>query len=136
MKEDYKRLFANLEPPEPPVGLFDKIFQGIHKKQHLLIIKRRIALFSIGVVGSAAAFIPVFQMTKSALAESGFMQFFSLFFSDFEVLTAYWHNFALALLESLPVISIAALLGTIFIFIGSLKFLTRDIKVALSSLKS
>lgn len=127
MREDYQKLFSHLESPEPPAGLFEKIMRRISNEQHISTFKWRIALFSTGVVGSIAAFIPVFQMAKSAFAESGFTQFFSLFFSDLELVVSHWQNFILALLESLPVMSTVALLATVFIFISSLKFLTRDI---------
>jgi hypothetical protein len=130
--QEYKKLFSYLTPPEPPAGLFDKIMQRIYKEQRLLIIKRRIVLFSAGALGSAAAFIPVFRMVQSAFSQSGFLEFFSLLFSDSGLVITYWQNFALALMESLPVMSVAALLGTIFIFIGSIKFLSQDIKVVLT----
>jgi len=136
MHKDWEKLFNYLKTPEPAEGLFEKITQRIRKEQRLLIIKRRLALFSIGVVGSAAAFIPVFRMVQSGFTESGFTEFFSLIFSDLGPVTAHWQNFVLALLESLPVMSIAAFLGIIFIFIESLKFLTRDIKVVFKPLNS
>ena len=127
MDKDYEKLFSQFQTPEPPAGLFDKIMKRIHRKQRLLIFKR-LALFSIGVIGSGAAFVPVFQMVQSGLNESGFIKFFLLLFSDLELVMANWQNFGLALLESLPVMSIVAFLALIFVFVESLKFLTQNVK--------
>lgn len=134
MNKDYEKLFSQLETPEPAAGLFDKIIQRIRREQRLLVIKRRLVLFSVGTLGSVVAFIPVFRLVQSGLAESGFMEFFSLIFSDLGLVTAHWQNFVLALLESLPVMSVVMFLAVIFIFIESLKFLTRDIKVVFKPL--
>lgn len=100
----------------------------IHREQRILVIKRRIAVFSIVLIGSIIAFFPVFNMLKSAFVESGFMQFLSLLFSDFEVVLSYWQSFALSLLESLPVLSLMAFLAVVLGFLESAKYLTKDIK--------
>jgi len=127
MHKDWENLFNCLETPEPADGLFDKILQRIRKEQRLSIFRRQLALFSIGVVGSSVALIPAFQMVQSELVASGFVEFFSLLFSDLGLVMAHWQNFVFALLESLPVMSIVAFLAVIFIFIESLKFLTHNI---------
>jgi hypothetical protein len=49
---------------------------------------------------------------------------------------SYWQNFVFALLESLPIVSIAALLATIFVFLESVKFLVQDIRVILAPIKN
>ncbi len=129
VRKDCEKLFSHLETPEPPEGLFDKIMQRIHKEQLFLTLKRRIILFSMALAGSAAALISTFRILQTGLVESGFMEFLSLFFSDFGVVTAQWQNFTLALMEALPAVSIAAFLAAIFIFLEALKFLIRDMRV-------
>ncbi len=115
---------------EPPIGLFEKIMNRIHKEERLLVIKRRIVIFSIGLVGSLSGFIPAFKMARIGFIESGFFQFSSLIFSDFSIVMAYWQSFAAALLETLPIMSIIVLLGILFVFLESLKYLTKNIKLA------
>lgn len=113
---------------DPPLGLFDKIMSRIHGEQRLLAIKYRIIVFSISLVGSLIAFFPALQTVKTEFIESGFIQFFSLFFSDFSIVMTYWQSFVLTLLEALPAFGLVMLLTVVFIFLGSLRFLTKDIK--------
>lgn len=129
MRKDYEKLLTHFQSAEPPDDLFDKIMSRINLERRLLVIKRRFVIFSIGLVGSIVAFIPVFRMVQTGFNESGFVEFFSLIFSDSGVVISYWQNFTLTLLESLPVMSIAVFLATVFVFLGSLKFLVQDIKI-------
>jgi len=131
MRKDYEKLFSHLKSPEPPDGLFEKIMLRLHKERQLLTLKRRLTIFSVGLIGSAVAFIPAFKMVQAGFIESGFMDFFSLLFSDTGIVMAYWQNFALSLLETLPVLSLMALLATVLVFLESLKLLARDIKILL-----
>ena len=113
---------------ELPEGIFGRIMARLRAEQRLLTIKRRMAIFSIGLIGSGVAFIPVFKMAQVEISNSGFLQFFSLLFSDFGTVAAYWQSFVLSLLETFPAVSAAALLSVILVFLGSLKFLVRNIK--------
>lgn len=129
--ESIKKSFHDFQTPEPPKDLFGKIMSRIRKEQRTSI-RRRIIIFSIGLLGSLAAFIPVFQSARNAFAEFGFIQFFSLLFSDSEIIITYWRSFVLTLLESLPVMSIVALLAIILIFLESLKLLVKNITIFLN----
>lgn len=128
MRQDYEKLFSNIQLTEPPAGLFDKIISRIYNERNLMAVRRRVVIFSIGFAGSVIALAPAFLAVRTGLAESGFAYYFSLLFSDFNVVAAYWQNFALALLEALPITSMALLLGIIFVFLGSLRFLSKNIK--------
>jgi ABC-type phosphate/phosphonate transport system permease subunit len=113
---------------ELPEGIFDRIMARINTERRILTFKRRLAIFSIGFIGSGIAFIPAFKMVEAGFIESGFLQFFSLLFSDFRTVAAYWQSFIMSLLETLPAISLAIFLAVIFVFLASLRFLVRDIK--------
>lgn len=117
---------------EPPKGLFEKVILRLKREQRIAAI-RRLAVFGLTTISSALAFIPAFQMAKTGFAESGFGQFFSLLFSDFGIVVAFWQNFALSLLEALPVVSLLVLLGTLLIFLESLKLLVKNIKFIFNS---
>ena len=125
----------NSAPIEPPKELFAKVMKRIHKEERFLAIKRRVAFFSFIMACSAVFFIPAVKMVQAELSESEFAQFFSLLFSDFGIMMASWQSFSLALLESLPVTSIAVFSAVLFAFFGSLRFLTRDIKTIIASAK-
>ncbi len=120
MPKEYEKL--------PSKDLFKKIMCRIHKEQRLLLFKR-IVVYFFGLAGSIVAFVPAFQMVKTGFFDSGFTRFFSLLFSDFNIVMAHWQNFALALLEAIPVMSIIIFSVIIVVFLESLKFLARDIKV-------
>ncbi len=131
MRKDYEKLFANISPIEPPDGLFEKIMSRIARERGFLTLKRRLVIFAFGIAGSAAAFIPIFKMAQAGFVESGFIQFFSLLFSDAETVIVYWRNFGLALLETLPVTSVALLLAAVLVFLESLKLFIKDGKIFL-----
>lgn len=132
MPTDYEKLFTPFKSPEPPEGLFEQIMRRVHKEERLLAVKRMI-VFSLGLIGSAIAFFPALQTMRGVFAESGFMEFFSLLFSDAGLVMTYWQNFIMTLLESLPVISLSIFLAVIFVFLESFKFLAMDIKFIFTS---
>jgi len=113
-----------------PRGLFDKVMSRIHTEEKIAK-QRRLIFLSLIFVSSLVMLFPSFKMLKEGVAQSGFIQFLSLIFSDFDVVLAYWRNFALVLLEALPVAGLAAFLTSVFILLGSLKFLVRDAKTIL-----
>jgi len=74
------------------------------------------------------------QMNSASLQErfpETYREFFSLIFSDFGIATHYWQNFAMALLERLPAISLVLFLSCLLVFVGLLRHLLRDIKLIL-----
>ena len=127
MVQNHNKNFIN-GFPEPPKELFDKIMSRIHREQKLGRIKQRIVIFSFGALVSLAAVFPAFQILKADLAASGFFTFSSLLFSDFAIVAAYWQNFALSLLETLPVMGLILFSAAILAFLGSIRFLTKNIR--------
>lgn len=131
MAKNNNQNFIN-DLPEPPKELFGRIMSRIRREQKLETVKQRIAIFSIGALASLAAVFPAFQILETELASSGFFSFFSLLFSDFSIVAAYWQNFALSLLETLPIMGLAAVLAASAFFLGSIKLLTKNIRDVLS----
>ena len=132
MVQNYKNNFIG-DIPEPPKDLLGRIMNRIHREQRLVKIRQRIVIFSVGAAASLAAVFPAFQMLRAEAASSDFFTFSSLLFSDFATVSAYWQNFALSLLEALPVMGLIAVLAAVLALLGSLRFLTKDIKDALVS---
>jgi ABC-type phosphate/phosphonate transport system permease subunit len=112
----------------PPKGLLEKILKRIHREERFFII-RRLGIFSVTLLGSIIAFIPVLKMLLSDFAKSGFFNFFSLAFSDFSTVASYWQNFTVILLETLPIISLVLFLAVILVFLQSVKSLTKNILI-------
>ena len=135
MRQDYEKLFNQLKPALTPTGLFDQVVSRLGREQRLLSLRRRIALFTVSAVFSALALLPAGQAVWSGLSESGFTHFFSLIFSDAQIVLVYWQSFTLSLLESLPVVILISFFAVILVFLESLKSLTKDLKIFLNSKK-
>lgn len=129
MRNNYEKSPMRFRPPEPPVGLFDRIMVRIHEEELLLSVRKRLFLFSITALGSVTAFVPVVNAFRIEFTQSGFGQFFSLLFSDGGWVAAHWQDFGLALLESMPAASIGAFLFMLLVFLWSLKHFIQALKV-------
>jgi len=128
MDANYNNPFA----PEPPRGLLKKIMRQIRAERRLITIKRRITIFFFFFFGSAAALFSSFRFVRAGFAETGFFRFFSLIFSDADIIFAYWQSFALSLLETIPVTSLMLFSLAVLVFLMSLKLLSKNIKVVLN----
>jgi ABC-type spermidine/putrescine transport system permease subunit I len=117
---------------EPPIGLLKKIINRIHKEERLLVI-RRVILFSFTLTASVIGFFPSINMLAADFNQSGFFNFFSLAFSDFSLVTTYWHSFMMTLLETLPAVSIVLFLAVLLTFLQSIKYLTKDVKTIIKA---
>jgi hypothetical protein len=114
--------------PEPSPELFLKIINRIHKEQRILAF-RKITGFSLVLLISMIAFVPAIKFLISEIENSGFIQFASLAFSDFEIVKIYWQNFALTILETLPALSLALCLAILLTLLQSIKSLSKNIKI-------
>lgn len=128
MENNYEKLFSQLETPQAPIGLLEKILNRLTRERKLSA-KRRLFVFSFSLLASLIALIPAWQFVWSGFAQSGFFQFFSLLFSDAAIVLTYWQNYALSLLETFPVSRLIIFLAITFIFLESLKLLAENIKI-------
>ena len=108
--------------------LFEKIILRIGVEKNKIAIKRKIVVFSIMLAISFVWLFPAIKMAYSGFINSGFTQLFSLIFSDTSVVMSLWQNFALSLLETLPINGILITGVLAFLFFGSLRFLFKNIK--------
>ena len=113
---------------EPPIGLFEKIINRIHKEERVLVL-RRIIIFSTTLVISLIGFFPALSLLMSGLNQSGFLNFFSLMFSDSSTIMTYWQSFAMVLLQTLPALSLALFLSVLLTLLQSIKSLTKYAKL-------
>lgn len=117
---------------EPPADLLDKVVFRVKREQRMALIKRRLAISAGAGLSALAALVFVGGVFIDDANQSGFLQFFSLIFSDWSILLYSWKEFSFSLLESMPVFSLAALLAITVILISSFKFLIEDAKVFVS----
>jgi hypothetical protein len=69
--------------------------------------------------------VPTWQSFQANVQQSGFGQYLWLAYTDFQLVLAYWQDFGLSLLESMPTISLVELLSIVFVMVLSLKTLAK-----------
>lgn len=91
---------------------------------------RRTRLITYTVIAGVSfiAIVPTTMILVNDLSQSGFGHYASLAFSDGAALTEYWKQFAVTLVESVPVVSLALLLGTILVLGWSSRNALRQTK--------
>jgi hypothetical protein len=118
MEKRIEQLIETLPPVHVPERLEMRIISHIRMRQ---VRQARIAFFSssalaigsvVGVVSSVRYFI------ASAYA-SGFGDYLSLMLSENAGLMKYWKEFSLTLVESIPLIALAAVLFAVCAFLWS-----------------
>lgn len=126
MRKDYEKLFSYLRPAEPPAGLFDRIILAIKQEQELEHIRRSLFVFLSLLLISLIATPISGAIFVSQVESSGIFYFISTAISDLGIFFALWQNFGLAILESLPIISMLAFLLSLAVFVFTLRlFLHR-----------
>jgi len=122
MKNSYHKLFSKLPEAMPPKGLLEKILLSVERKQRRKAwIGFIISLFSF--LAGLGLIVPVSMNLQAEMSRSGFFQFLSLIFSDFSNIVQSWQEFALSLLEYLPIFSIVSFLVILFVLLASLRAL-------------
>lgn len=108
MRKDFEKLFTHLEPPQPPAGLFDRIILAIRQERESRQTRKLLCGFLFLLAVSLVATPFSFAALASEMADSGIIYFVSTAISDFGVFFALWQDFGLAILESLPIVNMAA----------------------------
>ena len=121
MRKDYEKLFTNLEPPEPQVGLFDRILLAIKREQELRSSKRLafgfLALLAISFIATPFSW----TLFSGQMAESWVLQFISVAMSDLGTFLSIWPDSVVAVAESLPVTGIILLTVNMILAIFTLR---------------
>ena len=103
-----EQIFSKLETPEPPAGLARAILVRIERRERRVLIAKIVA--SVCMFGVSLLVIGVGLVDfRASLAETGFLQFASLIFSDFSTIASNLPDFALSMIESFPAFSAAAM---------------------------
>ena len=124
MVDNYSKLFANIKITEPSADLFVKIMDQINSQKRSNS-RRWFALFTFVLIGSLVSLVPIMKLLLSDFSQSGFVQFFSLIFTDTNLVLVYWQSFSLSLIESLPIVDVVIFLFVAWVFLGSLRFLIK-----------
>ena len=128
MRADFEKLFSVLSEKEVPDGLFGRVMEKIQREQRLINLKRKMVFFAFCLVISIGIFIPVLRAVYSGFVDSGFIALFFLLFSDAGTVMTYWQNYALSLLETLPVTRLILFFATILALMELLRLAVRNVK--------
>lgn len=115
----------SLDKIDIPEGLSGKIMGRIAREERK-IAARRFVFGGISTVGSFGIMILSAQYALTALSQSGFVQYFSLMFSDAGVIFSLWKEFLLLLAESAPVFELAIVLSAFFVLLLSVKSVIKN----------
>ena len=125
MNEKLKKNFSEVKY-EPSQNLSSAIWRTLITRNER-VVRVKLFVFSIISLASGLGLIPVFKLLSNDLARSGFYQYLSLLFSSNGSIASYWQEFMFSIAESLPLASILFLLGLIFVFFLSLRYLIKQI---------
>jgi hypothetical protein len=102
----------------------DKVLERIQKERRVLSFKKTVLICGAATI-SSAALVPAFGMLFAEATESGFINLSSTIFSNHSMAMAYWRSFGAALLETLPIVSLAVFLLIAFVFLQSFRSLLK-----------
>lgn len=92
------------------IDLYDRVINRINYEHKIQVLKRKILANSCGLFISLIIFIPALSKLYSEIIQSGLVQFVSLIFTDFKMITLYFNDYILSIIESIPVMSFFAAL--------------------------
>jgi len=121
MRKDYEKLFAHLEPPEPSVGLSDRIILAIRREQELRNTKR-LAFGFLALLGISLSSMPFsWRFFAGQMAESGVLQFLSIAINNLGTFLTLWPDSIMAIAESLPVMGITVFIVNTILAVFTLR---------------
>ncbi len=120
--------------PEVPADLLRQVMSRIHNERQIAAAKRRLIIWAVGLTVALVAFLPALNILRAGMLESGFIQYFSLFFSDTRIILAQWESFALSLLETLPATGLIAFSAVLLVIFHAARRLAQEWqKIALAA---
>jgi hypothetical protein len=119
-------LLRDADVPEPSAALHGKVMRRVKRYERRVLIVKTTG-FGVLFIASGAGVIVAYVNLMSAAAQSGFFDFASLFFSDFNTAMSNFQDFSFSMLESFPVFSAAFLLVGVIAVVWSAVHFVDDI---------
>lgn len=113
-------------PPATEARLTQAVMHKIARRR-LARARLAIALHGTFVVAAIAVIAPLVRALAAAASQSGFTDYVSLAISDGARLAGSWYPLALSLVESAPLIWIAAVVAALFVCAYSGRKVARDL---------
>jgi len=134
MRENNEKLSVKFKAEEPSPGLFDRIILAIRREQKLRQTKRLLFGFLFLLIISLVATPLSGAMLMNQIESSGISYFISAAFGDLGSFFAFWQDFSLAILESLPVVGIMVFLSSLAVSVFTLRLFLRRKRLLLGYL--
>lgn len=99
-----------LPPETPPANLLAQIQQKIQRAER----RARVFKFvgnSVFLLLAIALLIPAASFIGAEIQQTGFSSLLSLLYSDWSVVAGNWHDYLLALAETIPLVAVSGFLG-------------------------
>lgn len=121
-----RRTTMNTDAPEPSEGLARRILLHIEAYERRMM-RIKVAAFGAVFTGSLSVAIASFMNFGAQVSHSGFLSFFSLWFSDFSTAFANLPDMLSSMIESFPAIWAALLLGGTAFALWSMSKLVHEL---------
>ena len=126
MDSDLKQAFQKASY-EPEIRLSSDIWHNIKARENRIYKIKTWGHSSLGVL-SFIFLIPSIKNLITQFGSQGFYEYISLLISDFGTIVTYWREFALSLVNSLPLASIALSFLLLFILFNSIRKIVGQFK--------
>jgi len=107
---------------KPPKRLFGVIIERLKVEKNLKLFKEKFSVSLAALAVSTALIVAALIVLNLEFTESESGFFVSMIFSDTLAVIAYYKYFTLAVLESMPIVSITISLAAIALVMASLRF--------------
>ncbi len=128
MTQHHKPIFSEIETPRH----LQHNIMGLIGAQRRRSARIHILLLSITGVVSGVLLVSVAGHLAQDVYQSGLFEYFSLLFSDGNIVLNSWKGFTLLVVESVPLWGATVALAALFGLLGSFTFAIKNIKIALS----
>lgn len=128
MNHSPKVLFKSLKAPAHAPDLIGRVLDSVRREQGKETLLEKI-FFSFLMMLSASVAVWGFFLVQTDGAKSGFGNYFSLIFTDFEIVTSSVFNWTSILLETLPALSLAILFLGLAGVLESARVLGRHLRL-------
>ena len=113
-------IFNSISEIQPPSYLKEAVLRRISETREKEIRRKKI-LFQCGFVFSGASLLFAGIFFGKEIVSSEFWSIAALGFSDMGIVLSHWQSFGLSLLETLPIVALAAMFVPVFFFLMLIK---------------
>lgn len=127
MPKTSRTFVEEIRPAKPPRQLFYRIMERLGIEKKLKAIRKRLSFSYIALIIFGALILTAVLAIRHEVRESEFGPLVSLFLSDTDAAILYWREFALSVLESMPLYYFILFLSGLLLLLASLRLVVQYI---------